>query len=305
MITIEWLYVIAGLLAGALVTWVVTALFHHKGYSKKSRELLEMRQKTKDEALTTIGEAVKEGEDKKREILLSVKEEVHKAKLELERDVRERRQDLTRERQRIDQKETVLDRRAQSLEDREEQFKDREAELQTKEYELAAIDAQKRVELERLAGLSVSDARDIVIEAAEREYRYDLALLYKKLEDEVKSTASAKAREIAGAFENVVVLGIGGSALGPDLLVDALGRHSGRYDVAVVSNVDGAALAEAVRAAGRLPGAGRSTMVSSWFKGFMRYSIDEFMLLAIAIPGRVGPGRWPAQQFFDKSGGAC
>lgn len=196
MITIEWLYVIAGLLAGALVTWVVTALFHHKGYSKKSRELLEMRQKTKDEALTTIGEAVKEGEDKKREILLSVKEEVHKAKLELERDVRERRQDLTRERQRIDQKETVLDRRAQSLEDREEQFKDREAELQTKEYELAAIDAQKRVELERLAGLSVSDARDIVIEAAEREYRYDLALLYKKLEDEVKSTASAKAREI-------------------------------------------------------------------------------------------------------------
>ncbi|MFA5585486.1 MAG: ribonuclease Y [Saccharofermentanales bacterium] len=187
---------IAGLLAGALVTWVVTALFHHKGYSKKSRELLEMRQKTKDEALTTIGEAVKEGEDKKREILLSVKEEVHKAKLELERDVRERRQDLTRERQRIDQKETVLDRRAQSLEDREEQFKDREAELQTKEYELAAIDAQKRVELERLAGLSVSDARDIVIEAAEREYRYDLALLYKKLEDEVKSTASAKAREI-------------------------------------------------------------------------------------------------------------
>lgn len=196
VITIEWLYVIAGLLAGALVTWVVTALFHHKGYSKKSRELLEMRQKTKDEALTTIGEAVKEGEDKKREILLSVKEEVHKAKLELERDVRERRQDLTRERQRIDQKETVLDRRAQSLEDREEQFKDREAELQTKEYELAAIDAQKRVELERLAGLSVSDARDIVIEAAEREYRYDLALLYKKLEDEVKSTASAKAREI-------------------------------------------------------------------------------------------------------------
>ena len=52
----------------------------------------------------------------------------------------------------------------------------------------------------------------------------------------------------AGAFgeiRHLLHIGIGGSALGPDLLVDALGRHSDRYDVAVVSNVDGAALAEA------------------------------------------------------------
>lgn len=52
----------------------------------------------------------------------------------------------------------------------------------------------------------------------------------------------------AGAFgeiRHLLHIGIGGSALGPDLLVDALGRHSSRYDVAVVSNVDGAALSEA------------------------------------------------------------
>ncbi|NIJ36682.1 glucose-6-phosphate isomerase [Sphingopyxis panaciterrae] len=52
----------------------------------------------------------------------------------------------------------------------------------------------------------------------------------------------------AGAFgeiRHLLHIGIGGSALGPDLLVDALGRDSSRYDVAVVSNVDGAALSEA------------------------------------------------------------
>lgn len=52
----------------------------------------------------------------------------------------------------------------------------------------------------------------------------------------------------AGAFgeiRHLLHIGIGGSALGPDLLIDALGRQSERYDVAVVSNVDGAALAEA------------------------------------------------------------
>ena len=54
----------------------------------------------------------------------------------------------------------------------------------------------------------------------------------------------------AGAFGeicHVLHIGIGGSALGPDLLVDALGRDSSRYDVAVVANVDGSALVEAVR----------------------------------------------------------
>ena len=53
----------------------------------------------------------------------------------------------------------------------------------------------------------------------------------------------------AGAFgeiRNILHVGIGGSALGPDFLVDALGRDAGRYDVKVVSNVDGAALEEAV-----------------------------------------------------------
>lgn len=45
-----------------------------------------------------------------------------------------------------------------------------------------------------------------------------------------------------GDIRHVLHIGIGGSALGPDLLVDALGRDAGRFDVAIVSNVDGAAL---------------------------------------------------------------
>jgi glucose-6-phosphate isomerase len=48
-----------------------------------------------------------------------------------------------------------------------------------------------------------------------------------------------------GDIKHILHIGIGGSALGPDLLVDALGRDSGRYDVAIVSNVDGSALKEA------------------------------------------------------------
>jgi glucose-6-phosphate isomerase len=54
----------------------------------------------------------------------------------------------------------------------------------------------------------------------------------------------------AGAFgeiRHILHIGIGGSALGPKLLIDALGRDCAQYDVKVVSNIDGAALAEGVR----------------------------------------------------------
>ena len=49
-----------------------------------------------------------------------------------------------------------------------------------------------------------------------------------------------------GPVRHILHLGIGGSALGPDLIVDALAGERLRYDVAVVSNVDGVALEHAV-----------------------------------------------------------
>ncbi len=48
--------------------------------------------------------------------------------------------------------------------------------------------------------------------------------------------------EAFGPIRYVLHVGIGGSALGPHLLVDALGREHDRYEVAIVSNVDGVAL---------------------------------------------------------------
>ncbi len=51
--------------------------------------------------------------------------------------------------------------------------------------------------------------------------------------------------EALGPIRHILHIGIGGSALGPDLIVDALGRDADRYDVAIISNVDGVALEEA------------------------------------------------------------
>jgi len=49
-----------------------------------------------------------------------------------------------------------------------------------------------------------------------------------------------------GEIESILHIGIGGSALGPKLVIDALGRDGERYDVRVLSNVDGEAFDDAV-----------------------------------------------------------
>ncbi|HKR16855.1 glucose-6-phosphate isomerase [Rhizorhapis sp.] len=68
----------------------------------------------------------------------------------------------------------------------------------------------------------------------------------KVLHNRMRALIDAVEAEAFGPVRHVLHVGIGGSALGPDLLIDALGRHGDRYDVAIVSNVDGTALEEAM-----------------------------------------------------------
>lgn len=44
-----------------------------------------------------------------------------------------------------------------------------------------------------------------------------------------------------GEIESILHIGIGGSALGPDLVIDALGRDADRFEVRVLANIDGEA----------------------------------------------------------------
>ncbi len=65
-----------------------------------------------------------------------------------------------------------------------------------------------------------------------------------KFHARMRALIDAIEAEALGPIRHVLHVGIGGSALGPNVAIDALGRESGRYDVAIVSNVDGAALDE-------------------------------------------------------------
>ena len=69
----------------------------------------------------------------------------------------------------------------------------------------------------------------------------------KVLQGRMKALIEAIDAGAMGDVEHILHVGIGGSALGPKLLMDALGREDAKYDIAIVSNVDGAAMAEAIK----------------------------------------------------------
>ena len=99
------------------------------------------------------------------------------------------------------------------------------------------------------AGAVVNPTEDRAAEhTAERgNGSFDAVAAARGLQGRMRGLVEAIDAGALGEIKHVLHIGIGGSALGPKLLVDALGRDGARYDVKVVSNVDGAALTEAVK----------------------------------------------------------
>ena len=94
------------------------------------------------------------------------------------------------------------------------------------------------------AGEHVNETEDRPVEhTAERgEGKADSVARAASYHARMRAVIDAIEADAFGPVRHVLHVGIGGSALGPHLLVDALGRDSERYDVAIVSNVDGMAL---------------------------------------------------------------
>jgi glucose-6-phosphate isomerase len=93
--------------------------------------------------------------------------------------------------------------------------------------------------------INVTEGRAAEHTAERGEGKAESVQRAKALHGRMRSLIEAIEEGALGEIRHVLHVGIGGSALGPNLLIDALGRDAGRYDTAIVSNVDGAALAEA------------------------------------------------------------
>jgi ribonuclease Y len=82
-----------------------------KGVEHRKREAEAEIGSAEEKAQKTIAEAMRSSESRKREILLEVKEEVHKSRMELEKEMKDRRNEILRLERRLLQKEEALDKK--------------------------------------------------------------------------------------------------------------------------------------------------------------------------------------------------
>jgi ribonuclease Y len=141
-------------------------------------------------------DAIKEAEAKKKEVLLEAKEQVIRERNQQERETRERRAELQRYERRIVQKEESIERKTGQLEKIEEQYAEKNRLLAEKEDELGKQEARFRTELERISGLTVDEAKALIIADLENDAKHDAQALINKIEQEANLTAEKKARDI-------------------------------------------------------------------------------------------------------------
>ncbi len=148
------------------------------------------------QARSIIEEAEKLAEAKQREMLLEVKEDIHRLRTELDRESRERRLELQRAENRNIQKEEALDRKLAAVEKREERIAQREAEIEKLKREIEQIKAEQRKKLEEIADLTTEQARQLLLDEVRKETEHEAAAMIKSVEIRARDEADKRAREI-------------------------------------------------------------------------------------------------------------
>jgi len=147
-------------------------------------------------ATKIVEDALKEAETQKKEVLLSAKEEIHTLRQEVDKENRERRSELQRLERRVIQREENVDKRNETIQKKEDVLQSKSNELNVKENKITELIDKEMHELERISGLTLEEAKDILLNDVEKRTRRESALLIKKLESQAKEEADKKAREV-------------------------------------------------------------------------------------------------------------
>ena len=140
-------------------------------------------------------------EDSKK-ILLEGQEEALKLRNAAESEVKEQRRELARLEDRHLQREEQLERKIEAQDQRQAQLSEKEAHIEQSRLEVETQRAEQTKALERIAGLTVDEAREAVVRRGEEDAKHDLARRYYELEREYKERADENARKIIATAIN-------------------------------------------------------------------------------------------------------
>ena len=141
-------------------------------------------------------DVITNAEDEGRRMLLATHEEVLKLRNAAETEIQEQRQQLTRVESRHTQREEQLESKIEAHELRLGDLANKENDVAEARKEVEELKGEHTKALERVAGLSVDEARESVVKRGEEEAQHDLARRYYELEKEQKERADENARRI-------------------------------------------------------------------------------------------------------------
>ena len=178
---------------GAIVWWVTT----HRTMAAETIG----RAQADSERITR--QAERDAETIRKEATLEAREKAHAAAAEAERQMREKRDQILNLEQALADKTRALADRLAANDRVEQELRARQQSLAQQEEAAAAartraehllVDRQR--ELQRVAGLTAEEARELVIKQIETEARREAANMVKRLETEARETAGVRAQQI-------------------------------------------------------------------------------------------------------------
>lgn len=157
--------------------------------------------KAESKAEKMIENAKKEADKAKRDSIIEAKEEAHQIKIETDNYVKEKKSEIKESEERLLARENSIDRRDQTMQNREQLLDEKEnnlinrqKEIQNEQVKVEEIKKQQIEELEKIAGLSKVEAKDMVLKKVEEMMNLEIASYIKERESEAKLEVDKKSK---------------------------------------------------------------------------------------------------------------
>ncbi len=163
-----------------------------------------MMERFRHEQTTRADNIIAVANENARTIELEAKDKALKFIQDAEGEIMRRRQEVTREEERVQKRRADLDHRLERLEQREQALNKRQSSIDRRLNDVEKAYAQQMTELQRIAQMTVEEARGVVLAEAEKEGRADMARIIRQIEAEARVEGEKRAREIiADAIQRV------------------------------------------------------------------------------------------------------
>jgi len=188
---------VVALLVGVVAGSVVTAIGLR--FLGQTRVRLAEEQRTR-----LLEDATRDAEALRRESQVEAREQAVQLRAQIESEVGDRRAQITKAEERLLAREEETESKLVELSRREQGIADRETHARELQEELKTAKDAELAELQRVAGLTINEAKQHVLERSEDLVRHELARTVRQLEEEARGEAKRRARAlIADALQRV------------------------------------------------------------------------------------------------------